>query len=108
MNVKEFSDYDKACEFREKVGGQVEWSSYKGNPLWYVWYPKEEKHTVDEMESRIKLANNVLNETIKCQKNKMEIAERYNNNQEYLKAYDMKSMCEQIKDILDDNFDVSE
>ena len=38
MRVKEFSNYDKACEFRDKVGGQVEWSSYKGKPLWYVWY----------------------------------------------------------------------
>ena len=31
MNVKEFSNYNKACEFRDKVGGQVEWSSYKAN-----------------------------------------------------------------------------
>lgn len=42
MNVKEFSNYDKACEFRDKVGGQVEWSSYKGKSLWYVWYEKHE------------------------------------------------------------------
>lgn len=53
MNVKEFSNYDKACEFRDKVGGQVEWSSYKGKPLWYVWYEKtrntEGKHYLDKM-----------------------------------------------------------
>lgn len=50
----------------------------------------------------------MLNETIKCQKNKMEVANKGENDTEYLKAYDMKSLCEQIKDILDGNFDISE
>lgn len=64
--------------------------------------------TVDEMKGRIELADSMLNETIKCQKNKMEIANKGENDIEYLKAYDMKSLCEQIKDILDGNFDISE
>lgn len=41
MDVKEFSNYDKACEFRDKVGGQVQWSAHKGKQLWHVWYPKK-------------------------------------------------------------------
>lgn len=64
--------------------------------------------TVDEIKSRIKLADSMLNETIKCQKNKMEVVNKGENDTEYLKAYDMKSLCEQIKDILDGNFDISE
>lgn len=63
--------------------------------------------TVDEMKGRIELADSMLNETIKCQKNKMENANIGENDIEYLKAYDMKSLCEQIKDILDGNFDIS-
>lgn len=38
MKVKEFNDYEKACEFRDKVNGQTQWSRYKGKPIWYVWY----------------------------------------------------------------------
>lgn len=63
--------------------------------------------TVDEMKGRIELADSMLNETIKCQKNKMEITNKGENDIEYLKAYDMKSLCEQLKDILDGNFDIS-
>lgn len=63
---------------------------------------------VAEMKGRIELAGSMLNETIKCQRNKMEIANKDENDIEYLKAYDIKSLCEQIKDILDGNFDISE
>jgi len=38
MLCKEFNDYDKACEFRDKVDGQTQWSIYKGNKYWIVWY----------------------------------------------------------------------
>lgn len=38
MKVKEFDNYEKACEFRDKVNGQTQWTSYKGKQLWYVWY----------------------------------------------------------------------
>ena len=45
MKVKEFTDYEKACAFRGKVGGQTQHTSYKGKPLYYVWYePKENKN----------------------------------------------------------------
>lgn len=64
--------------------------------------------SVAEMKGRIELADSMLNETIKCQRNKMEIANKDENDIEYLKAYDIKSLCEQIKDILDGNFDISE
>lgn len=64
--------------------------------------------TVDEIEDRIKLADSMLAETIRCQENKMEIASKNKNDVEYLKAYDIKSLCEQIKDVLDGNFDISE
>ena len=40
MRVKEFYNYEKACEFRDKVNGQTQWSSYKGKPIYYVWYAK--------------------------------------------------------------------
>ena len=64
--------------------------------------------SVDEMERRIKLANDTLIETIDCQKNKMKIAEKDGDDSTYLQAYSMKSLCETIKDILDGNYDVSE
>lgn len=38
MRVRSFEDYEKACEFRDKVGGQTQWSRYKCKPIWYVWY----------------------------------------------------------------------
>lgn len=38
MKVKEFNDYKKTCEFRDKVNGQTQWSKYKNKPIWYVWY----------------------------------------------------------------------
>lgn len=38
MRVKEFDNYEDACKFRDKVHGQTQWTSYKGKPLWYVWY----------------------------------------------------------------------
>lgn len=40
MRVKEFYNYEKACEFMDKVNGQTQWSSYKGKPIYYVWYTK--------------------------------------------------------------------
>lgn len=33
MKVKEFTDYEKACEFRDKVNGQTQWSKYKNKPI---------------------------------------------------------------------------
>lgn len=39
MKMKEFDNYEKACEFRDKVDGYIQWTtSYKRKPLWYVWY----------------------------------------------------------------------
>ena len=38
MKVKEFDNYEIACNFRDKVDGQIQWTSYKGKQLWYVWY----------------------------------------------------------------------
>ena len=43
MLCKEFSDYDNACEFRDKVDGQIQWSIYKGNKYWIVWYERRDK-----------------------------------------------------------------
>ena len=64
--------------------------------------------SVDEMERRMKLANDTLIATIDCQKNKMKIAEKDGDDSTYLQAYSMKSLCETIKDILDGNYDISE
>lgn len=38
MKVKEFDDYEKACEFRDEVDGQTYWTSCEGKQLWDVWY----------------------------------------------------------------------
>ena len=38
MKSKEFDDYDKACEFRNKVDGQIQWCRYKRKQYWIVWY----------------------------------------------------------------------
>lgn len=38
MKVKEFDNYENACEFCRKVGGQIQWTSYKDKSIWYVWY----------------------------------------------------------------------
>ena len=38
MKSKSFDDYDKACEFRDMVDGQIQWCTYKGNRYWLVWY----------------------------------------------------------------------
>lgn len=64
--------------------------------------------TVNEMKCRVKLADDILSETIKCQENKMKIAEERKYDIEYLQAYDMKSLCEQIKAALEGDFDISE
>lgn len=43
MKVKEFDNYEKACKFRDRVGGQIQWTPYKGKQLWYVWYENKLK-----------------------------------------------------------------
>lgn len=48
MRVKEFSDYDKACQFRDKVDGQTQHSQYKGKPIYYVWYSENVKKKIKE------------------------------------------------------------
>ena len=43
MKSKEFSDYEKACAFQEKNGGQIEWCGWRGKRFWRVWYEEKEK-----------------------------------------------------------------
>lgn len=43
MKSKEFSNYEKVCEFRDKVDGQIQWTSWKGKKIWRVWYEKKTK-----------------------------------------------------------------
>ena len=38
MKGKSFNSYEAACKFRDKVGGQVQWCSYKRKEYWIVWY----------------------------------------------------------------------
>ena len=38
MKAEEFNDYEKACEFCDKTGGQIQWCSYKRKNYWIVWY----------------------------------------------------------------------
>lgn len=38
MKTKSFNDYAEACEFRDKVDGQIQWCSYKSEKYWIVWY----------------------------------------------------------------------
>ena len=38
MKSKSFNDYDNACEFCDKVNGQIQWCSYKRKKYWIVWY----------------------------------------------------------------------
>ena len=41
LKWKEFSEYDKACAFRDKVDGQTEWCMHKGKRYWLVWYTQK-------------------------------------------------------------------
>ena len=47
MKSKEFSNYEKACAFRDKVGGQTEWVKWKGRRFWCVWYQEKEEKQKD-------------------------------------------------------------
>lgn len=38
MKSKTFNNYDDACKFRDRVGGQIQWCSYKRERYWIVWY----------------------------------------------------------------------
>lgn len=38
MKTKTFNDYEEACVFCDKVDGQIQWCSYKGNQYWTVWF----------------------------------------------------------------------
>lgn len=38
MKTKVFRNYEKACEFQDKVGGQIQWGSDKGEYYWTVWW----------------------------------------------------------------------
>lgn len=38
----------------------------------------------------------------------MKIADKKGNDADYIKAYELSSFCEQIKDILDGNYDLTE
>jgi len=38
MKSKLFNKYEDACKFRDKVGGEVQWCSHKGERFWIVWY----------------------------------------------------------------------
>ena len=38
MKSKSFDDYNQALLFRDKVDGQVQWCTYKGQKYWIVWY----------------------------------------------------------------------
>ena len=42
MKSKYFNDYNKACQFNDKVDGQIQWGSDKGKQYWIVWYIDEE------------------------------------------------------------------
>ena len=42
-NCRSFTDYEKACAFNDKVGGQIQWCRRKGSQnqfhdYWLVWY----------------------------------------------------------------------
>lgn len=59
-------------------------------------------NSIDEINNKIKSANNILDETIACQTIKMEIADTDTDKDinTYLDACDTKNICEQIKEIL--------
>lgn len=57
-------------------------------------------NSIDELNNKIKSANNILDETIACQTIKMEIADTDKDVNTYLDACDTKTICEQIKEIL--------
>lgn len=60
------------------------------------------------LEERISITNDFLKDTIQCQKIKMEIADERENHDDYIKAYELSSLCEQIKEILDGDYDMTE
>lgn len=48
MKFKSFNDYDEACEFRDKVDGQIQWNSYRdGTKDWTVWYSDKNELTFE-------------------------------------------------------------
>jgi len=60
------------------------------------------------LDERVVITIDLLKDTIKCQESKMKIADKRGNDADYIKAYELSSFCEQIKDILDGNYDMTE
>ena len=60
------------------------------------------------LDERVAITIDLLEDTIKCQESKMKIADKRGNDADYINAYELSSFCEQIKDILDGNYDMTE
>lgn len=58
------------------------------------------------LDERVAITIDLLKDTIKCQESKMKIADKRGNDADYIKAYELSSFCEQIKDILDGNYEL--
>lgn len=59
-------------------------------------------NSIDNINNKIKLANNILDDTIACQNIKIEIADADKDVNTYLDACDTKTICEQLKEILNE------
>lgn len=60
------------------------------------------------LDQRVAIIIDLLKDVMKCQEAKMKIADKKGNDADYIKAYELSSFCEQIKDILDGNYDLTE
>lgn len=60
------------------------------------------------LDQRVAITIDLLKDVMKCQEAKMKIADKKGNDADYIKAYELSSFCEQIKDILDGNYDLTE
>lgn len=54
MKAKEFKDYDKACKFRDKVGGQIQHNESKNEIHYLVWYTPKEETELSKKEKLLK------------------------------------------------------
>lgn len=59
------------------------------------------------LEERINIVYSVIEDTIKVQSKNMTLAEKREDDLKWLQAYELKSFCEQIKSILNGEYDIT-